>query len=102
MASRQGARCGVQGVTHVAGAPLLAAGRRRRSHFAHPLDFEFQLVGDQLPPPADWPTLYFQVLVPIPWGPPIEQQHARMVDRGRQECGVTMVLCRNCTRLCGC
>ena len=50
-----------QGVTQAAGAPRLAFGGRRCSHFAHPLGFEFELVGDQLPPPADWPTLYLQV-----------------------------------------
>lgn len=54
-------RCTPQGVTHAAGAPRLAFGSRRCSHFAHPLGFEFELVGDQLPPPADWPTLYLQV-----------------------------------------
>ncbi len=54
-------QCTPQGVTHAAGAPRLAFGSRRCSHFAHPLGFEFELVGDQLPPPADWPTLYLQV-----------------------------------------
>lgn len=75
----------VQGVTHVAGAPLLTAGRRRRNHLAHPLVFEFELVGDQLPPPADWPTLYFQVLVPFPWGainPATTCSHARLCTTG--------------------
>ncbi len=50
-----------QGVSHVAKPPL---GRcARKAHFAHPLEFEFELLVEDPPPPALWPTLFFQVSV---------------------------------------
>jgi len=49
----------LQGVTQVAEAPLRSwAGR---AHFAQPLEFEFELLVEEPPPPTFWPTLYFQV-----------------------------------------
>ena len=50
----------MQGVTHISQPPRFS--RRPRAHFAHPLEFEFELLMDDLPAPPFWPTIFFQAL----------------------------------------